>query len=364
MWSRAYGSDNTYYGRADAAGLAMLDFAVVEGETYFIQFAASPVTDYRITFSPLPEPEANHALLNVDLNATVFEDGDTLRIDYDVLNVGDAAGAGGTATLFIANADFSGLQARDTERWSGLETAEVDGERLEFIVSGDNFESGEYVVFVLLDPDDDVAEADAFDLLSTFEYVTFDFGENLADLVITDIELASTQIVEDADNDLTFTVVNEGLVATQETGDVYVYISEDNILDTDDDALVWVEGHTVLEVDEVDDESFDLQNALDGYGLLGQGDYTLFIVVDPLSTVAERDENNVYSLNITYEWYTFTDNNDDVDLAVARTVDALGGNDRVDGTEGDDVIHGGDGSDDLDGNGGDDRLFGDDGDDK
>lgn len=237
----------------------------------------------------------NLSLEDVSLNTTAFGDGETdLKSYFTVVNSGNMSTYGmteGTGIFWSADAVFDAGDIRiDYDSHGTLEAGEHDSEYERTYAEDLGFDQDGFI-FLVVDPDNVIAESDETDNVSGPIAVTFDAphdGPDI-DLSLEDITFRDDNVLVDGEDvRADFVVVNSGSESTagmnETTG---VFWSEDDHFDFLEDTLIDYDTHGTLYAGE-----HDAEYERTHYEDIPQGWGYLFYVVDPLNVIAETDETN------------------------------------------------------------------------
>ncbi|WP_298362549.1 hypothetical protein [uncultured Litoreibacter sp.] len=247
----------------------------------------------------------NLSLEDVSLASTSFGDGVTdLEASFTVVNSGNTSTAGlteGTAIYWSADAHFDATEdiRIDYDTHGTLYAGEHDAEFERTNAEDLGFEEDGFI-FLVVDPDNEIAETDETDNVSGPIAVTFETeheGPDI-DLSIEDVTFREDRLLsqgEDVRAD--FVVVNSGSESTEgmqaSTG---IFWSADEHFDFNEDIMIDADTHGTLYAGEHDSE-YERTH----YEDIPTGQGYLFYVVDPLNMIAETNEaNNVSDAHMVW----------------------------------------------------------------
>lgn len=240
----------------------------------------------------------NLSLEDVSLNADSFGDGETdLEASFTVVNSGNISTAGmkeGTGIFWSADDHFDiNEDVRiDYDTHGTLQAGEHDAEFERTNADELGFNEDGFI-FLMVDPDNVIAESDETDNVSGPIAVSFEAqtdGPDI-DLSIEDITFREDRLLSGGqDVRADFVVVNSGSESTagmdERTG---IFWSADDHFDFNEDMMIDYDTHGTLYAGERDSEYERTR-----YEDIPDGQGYLFYVVDPLDMIAETNEiNNV-----------------------------------------------------------------------
>lgn len=228
-----------------------------------------------------------------DTAAQEFEPGDTLTINFDVRNVGDAdAPSSDAAAFFYYNNDF---QKMDTESISSLRDGRTDtNEKLSFRIPT-NLDDGTYFVALISDVENEIREEDEGSQDKGFGFilkvVTPEPEPELPDLEFDAFYLDSTTWRTGDEIDFDWRVENDGNRSSSSV-ETHVFLSRNSTISKNDDIRIAVDsssGSFGVGQTRGDGEDFDFDAGALG---LTSGTYYVGAIVDPDNEVEESREGN------------------------------------------------------------------------